>query len=445
MNVFQTIVHTFRQGDFRTKASFAVMGFGQLVRGQAMSGLAFLGAEVLYIWWMALYGCWYLARLTTLGTVETLRINRQTIYGDNSFQILLFGLVTLLATMAFIVLWYRNILENAREEDLLKKNLPLPNSRDQFRALTDRKLSGTLLFLPTLGIFLFTVVPILFMICVAFTNYDAQHQPPAKLFSWVGLENFGALFQSGGAGYAATFRSVLLWTIVWAILATFLNYYLGIFVALLIGKKGIRFKPFWRTIFVMTIAVPQFVSLLYVSQLFTSDGLVNGALKKAGLIAKSIPFWSDPSLARLMVVLINIWIGVPYMMVIATGILENIPKSLYESAAMDGANAWQRFRYITMPFMRFVTGPFLLTQFIGNLNNFNVIYLLTGGGPFSASRAQNAGYTDLLVTWLYKMTVNNANYRMASVIGVIVFILTAVVTLSVYRILPSVREENIYS
>jgi len=283
------------------------------------------------------------------------------------------------------------------------------------------------------------------MICVAFTNYDAQHQPPANLFTWVGLDNFVKIFRSGGSGYAGTFGSVLVWTIVWAILATFLNYYLGIFVAMLIGRKDIRFKAFWRTIFVMTIAVPQFVSLLYVSQLFNSDGLINGFLKKTGLIARSIPFWTDPALARAMVVLINIWIGVPYMMVIATGILENIPKSLYESAAMDGANAWERFRYITMPFMRFVTGPFLLTQFIGNLNNFNVIYLLTGGGPFSTSLAQNAGYTDLLVTWLYKMTVNNANYRMASVIGVIVFVLTMLITLSVYRLLPSVRDENIYT
>jgi len=159
MNVFRTIAHTFRKGDFRTKISFAVMDFGQMARGQALSGLAFLGAEVLYIWWMALYGWWYLSRLTTLGTVETLRINRQTIYGDNSFQILLFGLVTLLATLAFLALWYRNILENAREEELLRKKLPLPSRKNQLASLTDRHLAGTLLFLPTLGIFFLRSYP----------------------------------------------------------------------------------------------------------------------------------------------------------------------------------------------------------------------------------------------------------------------------------------------
>ena len=240
----------------------------------------------------------------------------------------------------------------------------------------------------------------------------------------------------------STFVRVLAWTLVWAFLATFVDYFLGLGVAMLINKKGIKFKKLWRTILVLTIAVPQFVSLLYIMRLFAPDGLINGYLIKWGLIKSYIPFWADPMLARITILVVNIWIGIPYMMLITTGILMNIPEDLYESARIDGASGWQMFRRITLPYMMFVTGPYLLTQFTGNLNNFNVIYLLTQGRPQSMSLKGNAGNTDLLVTWLYKMTVNETNYKMAAVIGIMVFIVTAVVMLSVYNRLPSVRDEE---
>ena len=260
--------------------------------------------------------------------------------------------------------------------------------------------------------------------------------------AWVGLKNFQSLFSFGTTGFGSTFLKVLGWTLVWAFFATFLDYFLGLAVAMLINKKGIRFKKLWRTILVITIAVPQFVSLLYVSKMFASDGIINGTLLRWGWIKTAIPFWTNPTLAKITIILINIWIGIPYMMLIATGLLMNIPADLYESARIDGANPGQMFWYITLPYMLFVTGPFLLTQFTGNLNNFNVIYLLSGGGPQSVSMAGNAGSTDLLVTWLYKMTVNDTNYKMAAVIGIMVFAVTAIVSLVVYNMLPSVKDEE---
>ena len=258
----------------------------------------------------------------------------------------------------------------------------------------------------------------------------------------MGLQNFQSLFSFGTTGFGSTFLKVLGWTLVWAFFATFLDYFLGLAVAMLINKKGIRFKKLWRTILVITIAVPQFVSLLYVSKMFASDGIINGTLLRWGWIKTAIPFWTNPTLAKITIILINIWIGIPYMMLIATGLLMNIPADLYESARIDGANPGQMFWYITLPYMLFVTGPFLLTQFTGNLNNFNVIYLLSGGGPQSVSMAGNAGSTDLLVTWLYKMTVNDTNYKMAAVIGIMVFAVTAIVSLVVYNMLPSVKDEE---
>ncbi len=430
------------KGDWKSKLSLLIMGFGQLMRGQIVKGLAFLATEVLFILYMMRWGMFYLSKFSTLGTVETQKIRRKTVYGDNSFMILLFGILTIVIILAMIFVWVMNLHENAVEEKMLKEGRKLPTNKKVLGSLLDENFDKTLLALPVTGIFIFTVLPIIFMICVAFTNYDKNHQSPTNLFTWVGLENFKALFSFGGNGFGSTFGTVLIWTLVWAFFATFIDYFLGLAVALLINRKGVRFKKLWRTILVMTIAVPQFVSLLYVMKMFDADGIVNGFLMRTGIISSAIPFWTNPTLAKVMIIVINIWIGIPYLMLILSGLLMNIPEDMYESARIDGASPFQMFWKITLPYMLFVTGPFLLTQFTGNLNNFNVIYLLTQGRPLSTSLAGNAGHTDLLVTWLYKMTVNDTNYKMAAVIGIMVFIVTAVTSLVVYNMLPSVKDEE---
>ena len=441
-NVFATVGSTFVTGDWKTRVSYFILGFGQLLRGQIVKGIAYLLMEAGFIWYLVTFGHKYVAKITTLGTVETQKISRKTVYGDNSFLILLFGLLTLFIIFFFVVVWYMNILENRREEELIRAGKKLPSNKKVVASLLDSNFDKTLLALPVLGVFVFTVLPIAFMVCVAFTNYDKNHQAPTNLFTWVGFENFKNLVSFGSSGFGVTFFKVLAWTLVWALFATFIDYFLGMAVAILINKKGIKFKKLWRTILVITIAVPQFVSLLYVMKMFANDGLINGYLLKWGWINSPIPFWTNPMLARVTIIIVNIWIGIPYLMLIATGLLMNIPEDLYESARIDGANGWQMFKSITLPYMLFVTGPFLLTQFTGNLNNFNVIYLLTQGKPQSMSLVENAGSTDLLITWLYKMTVNNTNYRMAAVIGIMVFIVTAVTSLVVYNMLPSVKDEE---
>ena len=440
--IFKNIGVTFVEGDIKTKLSFLIFGLGPILRGQVLIGAALLLLEALFFCYMFGFGWQYLSKITTLGTVATQKVGRKTVYGDNSFLILLFGVLSIFAIIAILVIWYLNIQENRKEELLLKEGKRLPSNRTVFLSLFDKNFDKTLLALPVTGIFVFTGLPIVFMILVAFTNYDKNHQSPTNLFTWVGLENFKNLVSFGKTGIGGTFVQVLAWTLVWAFFATFIDYFLGLAVAMLINKKEIKFKKLWRTILVMTIAVPQFVSLLYVMKMFANDGLINGYLIKWGIIDSYIPFWTDPMLARITIIVVNIWIGIPYMMLIATGLLMNIPEDLYESARIDGASGWQMFRSITLPYMLFVTGPFLLTQFTGNLNNFNVIYLLTQGKPQSMSLAEKAGYSDLLVTWLYKMTVNDTNYKMAAVIGIMVFVVTAVITLVVYNMLPSVKDEE---
>ncbi len=433
---------TFAEGDWKTRISFVIMGFGPLLRGQIAKGIAFLASEIVFIWYLASFGLQYLSKITTLGTVETKKVRRKTVYGDNSFLILLFGLLTIAFIMAIIYIWRMNVRENYVEQARLREGKPLETNKHFLASFLDGNFDKTLLALPVTGIFVFTVLPIIFMICVAFTNYDKEHQSPTHLFTWVGLENFKQLVTFGQDGFGSTFLTVLGWTLTWAFFATVTSYFLGMGVAMLINRKGIKFKKLWRTILVMTIAVPQFVSLLYVMKMFAKDGLVNGWLLNLGIINSPILFWQNPALAKVMIILINIWIGIPYMMLIATGLLMNIPADLYESAKIDGATGWQRFKSITLPYMLFVTGPYLLTQFTGNLNNFNVIYLLTQGQPKSMELVGHAGRTDLLVTWLYTMTVTDTNYKMAAVIGIMVFVVTAVISLLVYNMLPSVKDEE---
>lgn len=443
INDIKEIGESFSKGDFKTRLSFVIFGFGQLCRGQILQGLACLALEAGFFRYLFSFGMPYLKKFGTLGdTGRGFNPDGTISYGDNSFLILLYGLLTIIIIALFILLWRINVRENYYEQKRLEEGHKLPNVKTVFGSLFDKNFDKTLLAVPVTGIFLFTVLPIIFMICVAFTNYDYDHQAPAKLFTWVGFENFTNLLSFGGTGYGKTFFTVLGWTLLWAFFATFTNYFLGLGVAMLINRKGIKLKKLWRTILVMTIAVPQFVSLLFMYKLFANDGIVNAYLIKWGWTQSAIPFWTNPTLAKIMVIVINIWIGIPYLMLIATGILMNIPEDLYESAKIDGATAWQSFAHITLPYMLFVTGPYLLTSYIGNLNNFNVIFLLTQGKPQSMMLDGKAGYTDLLVTWLYKMTVNDSNYRMAAVIGIMVFVVTGVISLAVYGILPSVKDEE---
>ena len=450
----------FVKGDIKTKISYFIMGFGNITRGQILRGLLFLVFEVVFIVYMISSGTHWLGKLSTLGTelpgsVYDPKLDTFVrVDGDDSFKCLLYGVLTVLFILTFIYTWRMNIKQNQLAEEILKSGKKLSTAKEDVASLLDEQFHKTLLALPLTGIFFFTILPIIFMILVAFTNYDAAHDGYSNLFTWVGLDNFNSLFNLnlGSNSLSVAFGEILSWTLIWAFFATFTNYFLGMFVAIMINKKGIKFKKLWRGILVLTSAVPQFISLLYVSKMFASNGLVNNMLINKGIIsdlANIIRFWEDTTLARVMVIVINIWIGIPYLMLITTGILMNIPADLYESAKIDGANVVQQFFKITLPYMLFVTGPYLLTSFIGNLNNFNVIFLLSGGGPTNPkllTSAGSAGDTDLLITWLFKLTTGaDSKYYLASVLGIMIFVVVSTLALIVYNVIPSTRNEEDYS
>lgn len=437
-----------RQGDLWVKGSCIIMGLGCMKRGQVVKGLLYLAAEVLFFLFFFGFGWRYLSHILTLGENAQLKVWNeelqiyQRIPGDNSMLILLFSVLTLAVTVAFICLWVLNLKSAVHLFKLQKTGKRVPTLKEDAAAFLNERFHITLLAAPLTTLILFTVLPILFMILIAFTNFDANHQPPGNLFTWTGMQNVTDIFL-GNETKTRTFTGILGWTVVWAVFATFTNYLFGMILAIVINHKQVKLKKMWRTWFMIPIAIPQFVSLLLISRALEPSGAVNVALMKLGWIRAPLPFLTDATLSRIAVIVINMWIGIPYTMMTFSGVLMNVPEELYESASIDGAGPVRRFISITLPYMVFVTAPATITTFVGNINNFNVIYLLTAGGPASLDYYQ-AGKTDLLVTWLYKLTVDQHDYALASTIGIFIFMIVSVCSLAVYNRTGAVKKEDMF-
>ena len=445
-------VSRFIKGDWATKLSYIFMGFGNMVKGQLIKGLLFFVIELAYIAYIVFFGWGYLQKFPTLGTVEQgFGVNPATggyelMAGDNSMLILLYGVLTIVLTVIFLVIYFASTKSAYKIQQTVAAGETPQSFKSELKDLLDNKFHITLLAFPTLTISAFTILPLIFMILIAFTNYNKAHLAPGKLFTWVGFDTFSEIFaMTEGASKGATFIELTKWTIIWAIFATVLNYLLGMILALMINKKGIKLKALWRTLFVITVAVPQFVTLLLMNQMLQEDGAINVLLMSLGIIDKGIRFINSTALvARITVIVVNCWVGIPYTILITSGILMNIPADLYESATIDGAGPVRSFFSITLPYMLFVTTPYLITNFISNVNNFNVIYLLTNGGPSTETMYQ-AGHTDLLVTWLFKLTMNSQDYNLAAAVGILVFIVCATLSLVTFNLTKSAKNEEEFS
>ena len=427
-------------------ASCLIMGLGNLMAGQGFKALLFLLIEIAFVAYMVIPngGFHWLGLLPSLGDTPTQEVWNDELFiyeyiqGDNSQQILLYAVATMVAIVAFIVVWRASVRSGFAALSLKKAGKKVPTFVDDCKELLDSNIHKLLMFPPFMMLMIFTIVPLVYMMLMAFTNYSKVGDH-LTLFDWVGLENFISLFDSTSA-LGRQFVPVLTWTLIWAFFATFLNFFAGTVMAMIINRPSTRFKGLWRTVFSLTIAVPQFVSLLIIRTMFKPEGAVNSFLMDMGWIETALPFFTDAMWARVTIIVINMWVGIPYTVMSVTGILQNIPAEQYEAARIDGANAFQQFMNVTLPYMIFVMTPTLISSFTGNINNFNIIYLLSGGGPTYVG--DSAGQTDLLVTWLYKLTIDNQQYNLAAVIGILTFIVLATVSLITYRSSGSYKNEE---
>lgn len=439
-----TTLQAIRQGSWDIKLSVLLMGGANFLNKQLFKGFLFFSSQLLFL--IALFGQIIpgIIGLVTLGTQTQGMVTKEidgiklqvAVEGDNSMLMLIGGLASVIFCLIFAYIYWCN-LKSARTVYLLKQQgQRLPSFKEDMMTLTNGRFHMTLMIIPLIGVLLFTILPLVYMISLAFTNFDHNHLAPKSLFDWVGLSNLSSIFTGRMAG---TFFPILSWTIIWAVFATATNFFFGVLLAVIINTKGLKFKKMWRTFFVITMAVPLFISLLVMRNLLNDAGPLNILLQNLGWIKEPLPFLSDPTLAKITIIVVNMWVGIPYTMLIATGIIMNIPSEQLEAAEIDGASKFQIFRHITFSQILMVMTPTLIQHFIGNINNFNVIYLLTGGGPANSNFYQ-AGSTDLLVTWLYKLTVVAADYNIASVIGILIFTLSAIFSLLAYTRSNSYKE-----
>lgn len=415
--------------------SHFVMGIGHIIQKQIARGIILLILEIAYIFYMISNGFESIIGFFTLN-----------VHNVQSNFSLLYGILAIFITAFFVFCYLLNIKLTYENALRINKGEKLKSFKEDLKSLANERFYTLALVIPILGAVLFTVLPLVFMICIAFTDYGTSGTIPimnTKYLSWTGLESFISLF-SNAQNFKAL-KNVFFWTMIWATLATFTCYFGGFLLAMLINKKVIKLKPMYRSIFVVTMAIPQFLSLRVMNAMFSKYGPINTLLLDWGLITERIAFWDDPFIAKVLIIFINMWVGIPYFMLLISGLLVNIPKDYYEAAKMDGASKSYIFFKITLPHIIFMTTPLLITNFISNINNFNVIWFLTNGGPTGLGTGGSAGGTDILITWLYKLTMqHNPEYNIGAAIGIIMFIISASLSLIIYRRSAAYNKEEDY-
>lgn len=427
----------FRTSSPAVKTSLVIMGAGHLRYGSISKGILYLLVEVSMIWYLIRRGFKDIEGFFTLGTQKA--DAWAGIAGDNSIIMLLMGIFAWIVVGAFIYIYVQNVKGAREAQRRFEKAIPQKTLKENFRELLDRKFYCLALALPVIGVCIFNVLPIVFMILIAFTNYGGNTVPP-ELVDWVGLENFKKLIVLKKFG--PTFIRILGWNLLWAVMSTVLNYFAGLGLALILNKDCVRGKNFWRAFPILAYAVPGFITLLAFKFMFSYGGPINQFIVAHGGFAIGFLDIDAKWSARIIGLLVNCWISVPSIMLLATGNLSNRDMSIYEAADIDGANRRQQFNKLTMPYMLFTTMPVLLSQFIGNFNNFGIFYFLRGGlykdGYFLASD------TDLLINWLYNLSIDNNYYSIGAAISLVIFIITSAISLAVYVKSPSYREEDTF-
>lgn len=390
-----------------------------------------------------------LAGLITLGSKQNTTVTK---YMDHSIFMMINGIFALIIIAFFVFLYILNI-NSAKAA--VKKITKIGHFQTMKEAKNDisQNSFATIGIAPSIVmIAIFSVIPLLFSALVAFTNYSSpEHIPPNNLVDWVGLQNFVTMFSTrvGGGEWAKTFGWTAIWTIVWAVFATFTCFFVGFFYAFVLQDRRVVIPSFFRTVYILPYAIPTMLSLFVWANLLNGTvGPINRTLQIIGLIDQPIPWLSDPWVAKGALIFVNIWIGFPYSMILTTSSMTAISNSLYEAAVIDGATKWQQFKSITYPLVMFQLKPTLIMQFAGNINNFGAVFFLTGGGPNmpqpGLTTVTNCGATDLLISWIYKLTMNTpSRYNLASVLSLLVFVVLVPFALYNYTRTKSFKEGEV--
>lgn len=303
-----------------------------------------------------------------------------------------------------------------------------------------KRLKDTIKAMPYLlpaliSIIIFTIIPIVYTVVIAFTDYTMYSQGHIK---FVGFANFIEVLTGP---FKEVFLPVFGWNIIFAVVSTAGTFFLGLIVAMAVNNPNIKEKSVYRAILIIPWALPATVAILSWQGLLNgSYGAINNLLLNLHLISNPIQWLTEPTWARVALIIVNIWLGFPYMMNVCLGALGAIPDSYYEAADVDGASKWLQFRKITLPSLAQISYPLLISSFAFNFNNFGSAFLITKGGPPRMS-TQFAGYTDILASVNYKLSTQFGRFEIASAISIIIFLILG--TISYYQMKLSGQFEEV--
>lgn len=362
---------------------------------------------------------------------------------DNSLFMLIDGFMTLAIIFVFVILYVVSI-KSALKEYKHYCLYGYTSKKKSIQETIDNAFPIVGLTPLVLLVLFFVVVPLVFSAAVAFTNYSSpSHIAPNNTIDWVGLDNFKFLF-GGDAIWTSAFGRVAIWTLIWAILATLTCYAGGMIMAVIMHEFKFKISPIFRAIFILPYAVPTVVTMLVWQNLLNgSFGTINRTLIALGIVEAGtiLPWLSDPTWAKFTCVMINLWAGFPYFMLLTMGTMTSIREEIFEAARIDGASRWQIFKSITLPSVLYQTMPLIIMSFAHNINNFGAIFFLTGGNPQVAdSTVTFAKGTDIVVTWIYNLTVNMQQYHYAAVLAICIFVVLAPFAIFNFRQTKSFKE-----
>ncbi|WP_168120367.1 sugar ABC transporter permease [Paenibacillus sp. HB172176] len=283
-----------------------------------------------------------------------------------------------------------------------------------------------------ISIFVLTFLPVAYTVYISFTNYNMYH---LDSYDFVGWRNYETLLQGS---IKNVFFSVLGWTVGFALLSTVLAYAVGMGLAVLLNNPLMRESGIYRSILIVPWALPATIAILSWQGLLNEQyGGINHLLETFGIAG--VPWLTDVFWARAGIILVNVWLGFPYMLNVCMGGLQSISPVFYEVASVEGASRWYAFRRITLPLMLKVSLPLVVASFAANFNNFGNIYMITQGGPAKVN-SQFAGSTDILASMVYKMTTWSNRYDLAATLSIFIFLIVGVLTLVNLRLSGAFKE-----
>ncbi|MDO5755568.1 MAG: ABC transporter permease subunit [Tissierellia bacterium] len=433
----RTPVEVCETGPKRAYFTFLFPGIGQILNGQRIKGALMLllnlfiyGASIPYALGFGNYQGDGIAGLITLAEGGK-RLDKSLIF-------LIEGIIAIFLLLTAVAIIYMNY-RDVKKVETEKIHGIRPRNWMETKQLISDKGFPMIVSVPAFLLILFIVlIPIMTAILLSFTGMDPNHQ---SKFSWVGLENYKILAQGKGIAGSA-FWLILGWTLIWTLCATTLAIFIGFVLALLAHNDRIKGKALLRTIYLLPWATPAFITIAFFSIMVSPTGPITQIITK--ITGNTILIKNSSHLTRLSLILLQGWLGSAYIFLLSTGVLQGIPSDLYEAADIDGASGFQKVFKITLPLVLFQTAPLLVGQYTFNFNNFSIIYLFNGGGPFDPVRYGNiAGSTDLLISYIYKLTMESQYQALGAAITIFISLGLMLFAFLGYRNSKAFKEEKL--